>query len=210
MLICSFIFCFETNKTRIVETFQNYSRIKRKLLKNIKMNFESFNICQICDGAHDETDCEFYLSFTLPEHGSSVDPATITRTVYQDDILSDAASLSSSASSEAEALWDMEVRLGGPVTTYSLGDPVNRRGHAPAVTTSSRQSTDRTRPSIDVEPTTAPQHELSGDFPPPPSYQELYPHGPPLQEVILSAVMQILRREGLCRSLPDCIHCNRC
>ena len=137
------------------------------------MNFESFNVCQICDGAHDETDCEFYLSFTLPEHGSSVDPATITRTVYRDDTLSDAASLSSNASSEA--LWDMEIRLGGPVTAYSLGDPVNRRRQDPAVATSSWQSTVRTRPSVDIEPTTAPVHELRGDFPPPP-HTKSYSH----------------------------------
>lgn len=166
------------------------------------MYFESFNVCAICDGAHEETECEYYLGFTLPEHGSSVDPASITRTVHRDESLSNAASGSSNASSEE--LWDMEVRLGGPVTPYSLGDPVNRRRQDPAVMTSNWQST------VDVESTPAPVHELRGSFPPPPSYQELYPQGPPLQEIILNAVRQILRRENICRLLPDCIHCNKC
>ena len=159
---------------------------------------DTFNICFICDGHHEETECEFYLSFTVPEHSSRVNPSTLTRTTYQEVTADGQNNLwreTTETDSSSEEDWDREIRMHGASPPYRLGDRMRQTVSYPVAEHHLQQ------------PTTYAQHdEVRGDFNAPPTYDECFPNGPPIYAIL----REMLQHRDICQFLPTCIHCQKC
>ena len=163
---------------------------------------DTFNTCFICDGDHEETYCQFYLSFTVPENGSRVDPSNLTGTIHQEATAEGSSNLGRETAGEdsdtsSEDEWDTEIRVYGASPPYSLGDRIGQRMTSPVAEHFLQQLN------------TSAQHEVTGECDAPPTYDEVFPSGPPFY-VILRDMIQTMERRDICNIMPSCIHCQNC